>query len=524
MRPIPLLLLALTLSSIGPSTGSAATVHRGLGPEPDSLDIHQAQGLSALQVLRDLNEGLLSHGPDGRLVPGVAERWSLSEDGLELRFELREAARWSNGEPVLADDFVRGWQRALAPESQARTAELLASVRGAAAILAGQADPSTLGIRATGPRSLLVRLTAPTPWFPEVLAHPVSFPLPAAVDASPLERPVNGAFVLRAATPRSSLELVRNARYHGADQVRIEAVTWYPIEDPGSELSRYRAGELHITETIPPGRFQWLREEMGEQLRISPYLGSFWLGINLRRPPLGESADLRRALNLAIDRDTLVRVVLGSGERSAWSVVPPGLGDYQAPQDADAGLAKAEREERARRLYHRAGYGEDRSLRVQLRFNTSAQHRRLAVAVAAMWKQVLGVSTELVQEEWKVFVNNRRQGVVTELFRGGWIADYGDPATFLDLFRSDGQLNDTGYANPEYDRLLDLAAEGRGAGRLQLLRQAETLLQRDTPVLPIYHYVSRHLVHPDVRGFVDNARDVHLSRHLYLARAPEPAP
>jgi oligopeptide transport system substrate-binding protein len=521
MRPIPLPffntgLLAFFLAAAAPA--SAATLHRGLGPEPDSLDIHAAQGLSALQVLRDLHEGLLTYGPDGALQPGVAERWSLSEDGLELRFELRPTARWSDGEPVLAEDFVRGWQQALAPDSQSRNAEMLAPVRGADAILTRRADPSTLGIRALGPRSLLVRLEHPTPWFPENLAHPVSFPLPPA-GGPPAQRPVNGPFLLAEATPRGHIALARNERYHAAETVKLEGVTWYPIEDPGSELARYRAGELHITETIPPGRYDWLRGELGSQLRVSPYLGSFWLGVNLRRGPLGRSADLRRALSLAIDRATLVRVVLGSGERPAWSAVPPGLGGYRIPRDPDEQLSPDARRAKAQRLFRRAGYGPEQSLRVELRFNTSAQHRRLAVAVAAMWKQVLGVSTELVQEEWKVFVNNRRQGVITELFRGGWIADYADPVSFLDLFRGDGQLNDTGYANGDYDRLLTLAAGEQGGARLELLQQAETLLQRDTPIIPLYYYVSRHLVHPAVRGFHDNVRDVHLSRYLSLEEA-----
>jgi ABC-type oligopeptide transport system substrate-binding subunit len=508
---LPIVLLALVAAP-----GWAEPLRRGLGPEPDSLDIHQAQGLAALQVLRDTHEGLLSYSADGELAPGAAVSWTASEDGLEYRFTLRADARWSNGDPVIAEDFVHGWRVALAPATQARTASLMTPLRGATAVMRGEAPVETLGVRAEGPDGLLVTLESPAPWFLEVLAHPVSYPLHAA-GGPVLSRPVNGAFVIDEVVPHGHIRLRRNPAFHGAGEVRLENVEYLPIEDAGSELSRYRAGELHITETIPPGRFDWLREQFPGELHVSLYLGSFWLGINLSRAPLSAQPGLRRALSLAIDRATLVRVVTGAGELPAWGVVPPGLASYRAFEDTAADQAQTEREDRARQLYRQAGYGPKRPLRVELRFNTSSQHRRMAVAVAAMWKQALGVNTDLVHEEWKVFVNNRRQGVVTEVFRGGWIADFADPVSFLDLFVAGSELNTSFYANPAYDALLAQAATKPGAARLHLLEQAETLLMRDTPVIPLYHYVSRHLVKPGVRGYRDNVRDIHLSRYLSLA-------
>lgn len=513
---LPTLLLAL--ASV---PGWADFLRRGLGPEPDSLDIHQAQGLSALQVLRDTHEGLLTFDAAGELAPGVAATWQVSGDGLSYRFVLRPQARWSNGDPVRADDFVRGWQAALAPASQARTAALLDPVRGAGAIIRGAADPVALGIRAEGPHTLLVELERPTPWFAEVLAHPVSFPLHAAAAADPSARLVNGAFEVQEAVPHGHIRLVKNPQFHAAGEVAVGGVEYLPIEDAASELARFRAGDLHITETIPPGRFQWLREHFPDALRVTPYLGSFWFGINLGRSPLGDSAELRRALSLALDRETLVRVVTAAGEIPAWSVVPPGLGDYRALEDPDLDRSAEERLALAQGLYRQAGFGPQQPLRVQLRFNTSSQHRRLAVAVAAMWKQALGVHTELVHEEWKVFVNNRRQGTLTEIFRGGWIADYADPTSFLDLFVSGAELNTTFYANPRYDGLLQAAAGMAGTTRMRALEQAEALLMRDTPVIPIYHYVSRHLVKPEVRGYQDNPRDIHLSRYLSIVAGSE---
>lgn len=518
-----LLLFLLLWALLGlASQGLAAdkVLTRGLGPEPDSLDIHQAQGLAALQVLRDLNEGLVTFDAAGELIPGVARRWSVSEDGLLYRFELRSDARWSNGDPVRATDFVLGWQTALAPASQARTASLLAPLRSAREVMAGDADLSALGVRAIDDQTLEVDLEQPTPWFVELLTHPVAYPLHASALSDAVEniaqRPVNGAWMLHEQVPRSHISLRPNPSYHGASEIALDEVVYVTIEDPGAELSRFRAGEVDITETIPPGRHAWLLENFPDALRITPYMGSFWLGLNLSRPPLAGQPELRRALSLAIDRETLTRVVLGAGELPAWTIVPPGLADYEPPGDPAQGLDKAARENEARALYRGAGYSEDRPLRLELRFNTSSQHRRMAVAVAAMWKQVLGVNTDLLHEEWMVFVNNRRQGVRTQAFRGGWIADYADPVSFLDLFRAGDPLNNTFYDNPVYDPLLDRAATLTGAQRMEVLQQAEALLLQDTPVIPLYYYVSRHLVNPDVRGYIDNPRDIHLSRYLSL--------
>lgn len=507
--------LALGLLASG-AVHADKVLSRGLGPEPDSLDIHQAQGLAALQVLRDLNEGLLSLDAAGQLVPGVAASWQVSDDGLRYRFALRRDARWSNGDPVLAGDFVRGWQMALAPATQARTASLLAPVGGARAVLAGEVGVQALLVQARDSHTLEVTLEQATPWFLELLTHPVSYPVHSDAGAAVSDRPVNGAWVLHAQVPRSHLSLRPNRHFHSASELALDEVIYVTVEDPGAELSRFRAGEIHITETIPPGRHDWLAENLPEALRIAPYMGSFWLGLNLDRQPLAGQPELRRALSLAIDRETLTEKVLGAGEIPAWTLVPPGLAGYQAPGDPAQAMSREERHALARALYRRAGYGADRPLRLELRFNTSTQHRRMAVAVAAMWKQVLGVHAQLLQEEWMVFVNNRRQGVLTQAFRGGWIADYADPVSFLDLFRGGDPLNTVFYRNPAYDQLLDSAAGQKGAQRLELLQQAEALMLRDTPVIPLYYYVSRHLVHPNVHGYVDNPRDIHLSRYLDL--------
>jgi oligopeptide transport system substrate-binding protein len=511
----PLLLTGLVLALLA-GTAGAATVHRGLGPEPDSLHIHQAQGLAAINLLRDIREGLITFDVNGEPVPGQAASWEVLDQGRRYRFSLRGDARWSNGDPVTAADFVRAWRRAFSPATAAATAGLLRSVRHANDILNGGKAPGELGIRAVDPGTVEVELQQAAPWFPEILAHPVAFPLHAEALEDPRNAPVNGPFRIVEWTPRASIRLAPNPYFHAAGTLAIDGVVYYPIEEPATELARYRAGELDITETIPAGRFAWLQENLPDALRVHPYLGSFWLGLNLQHPDLGRSRELRQALSLAINREIVVRTVLGAGELPGWSVVPPGIAGYAPAVAEQSGISQAEREQEARRLFRQSGVGEGQPLLLQLRYNTSGVHRRMAVAVAAMWKQVLGVNTELVNEEWKVFVNNRRLGVVTEVFRGGWIADYADPGTFLGLFVSGGSMNHTFYDNPVFDELIARAGTAAGSGRMELLRQAEALLMQDMPVIPLYYYVSRHLVRPRVSGYADNLRDIHLSRYLQL--------
>lgn len=495
-------------------------IRRGLGPEPDSLDIHRAQGLAAINLLRDLREGLTTFDAAGEPVPGVAAHWEVRDGGREYEFQLREDARWSDGTPLVAADFVRAWRLALAPATAAVTAGLLREVANADAVLLGREPVEALGIEALGEHRLRIRLERPVAWLPEILAHPVSYPLAAAFPGDSRSTPVNGAYVLAEWVPRSVIRLARNRAFHASASVPAGTVEYFPIEEPNTELARYRAGEIDITETIPASRFEWLREHLAADLRVSPYLGSFWLGLNLRHEALGDSVQLRRALALAIDRATLVRVVLGAGEEPAFGIVPPGMPGYEPARLSLAHAGDAARLDEAQRLYAAAGYGPNRPLRLELRYNTSGLHRRIAVAVAAMWKQALGVHTDLINEEWKVFVNNRRLGIVTQVFRGGWIADYADPTSFLDLFRTGSELNSSFHSDADFDRLMAEAGDLAGPERLQRLRQAEARLLETVPAIPLYYYVSRHLVRPGIGGWQDNVRDIHLSRYLHRDEGP----
>jgi len=492
----------------------AATLRRGLGPEPDSLDIHQAQGLPAIQLLRETREGLTSYDAAGNIIAGVAASWQVLDKGRTYRFVLRDNARWSNGDAITSEDFVRAWQRALSPATLARTASLLFPVVNAREMIEGSVEPAAVGIKALSANSLEIKLDMAAPWFLEILAHPVSFPLHAKAMGRPQQAPVNGAFMLDKRILHAMIRLKKNPYFHAADSVVLDTVEYLPIEDPNSELSRFRAGELDMTETIPAGRHDWLQTYMGNELKVSPYIGSFWLGLNLGHEPFADNSKLRRALSLAVDRRIIARLVLGAGELPAWSIVPSGMGTYSPQAFEGSEMGQEERQQQAKRLYTEAGYRDNKPLLIELRYNTSSQHRKIALAVSSMWHQVLGVNTELVNEEWKVFVNNRRQGVLTQVFRGGWIADYADPTSFLDLFRSDNDLNTTFYKNELFDRLMDQAAVLQGAERMQRLQRAEAQLMKDMPVIPLYFYVSRHLLKPTVSGYQSNVRDIHLSRYM----------
>ena len=503
--------LCLCLIGLGLMVGAvhAQVLHRGLGPEPDALDIHLAQSLSALNVLRDLHEGLVSFDPRAELIPGVARSWSVSDDGRIWTFELDPDARWSDGERIKAADFVRGWQRALDPATASPTAGLLDVVEGARERRIGTVAANAVGVRAVAENRLEVRLVRPVPWFAELLTHPVTFPWAGA------QARYSGPFTLSRRIPGAHLVLHANPNFHKADQVKLAEVHWHVIEEPNVELNRYRAGQLHITETIPPGRLDWLRQQFGDELRIAPYLGSFFLAYNVAREPFADQPGLRRALSLVIDRELLTERVLGAGELPAWRLVPPGMPGWP---DDDSGDQRPmpNRITEARRLYRAAGYSTRRPLQVEIRFNTSLAHRRMAAAVAAMWREHLGVETRQVNEEWKVFVANRRHGRITQVVRGGWIADWRDAANFLQLFESDSPLNYTGWRDAEYDALMQAAGRQQGQMRLDTLRQAEARLLEQQLIIPLYYYVSRHLVKPDVHGFEDNLMDIHLSRWLSL--------
>lgn len=518
---------ALLFASLS-AAAADAVLDRGNGPEPTTLDVHRGSEVNAQNILTDLYEGLVTFAADGRIVPGMAERWDVSADGLIWTFHLRDGLRWSNGDGLDAAQFVASMQRALDPETAAPLAPLFASIRNAPAVMRGEQPTTALGIRAPDTRTVVIELTQPTALL-ERLVLPIAAPihLPTlmqhgAQHTRPGKQVGNGAYRLVEWTPQASLLLERNPHFHTASQVAIDRVRFHVTEDASTEQKRFVAGDLDLTEVVPPGRLDRLRERFGSQLRISPYLGSFYFGYNLRRAPFAAQPKLRRALSLAIDRDLLTRYITALGETPAYSLVPPEMFGNAAIVPPDASKSQAERVAEAQRLYAEAGYTRATPLDVELRYNTSTPHRRLALAVAAMWREQLGVRTRLVNEEWKVFVQNRRIGRLTEVFRGGWIADVDDPLSFLEAFDGPSPTHWTGYVDANFSRQL-AAARATPNARLRLRRyaEAESLLMQSQPILPVYFYVSKHLVRDEVEGYVANPLDRHPSRWMRLREAAQ---
>lgn len=506
-------------------------LHRGNGEEPQTLDPHLGEGVPTTNILIDLFEGLTTSAPDGRIIPGAAARWNISRDGLTYTFYLDPDGRWSNGEPVTAEDFVWSWQRVVNPQTAATYARMLAPVKNAEAILAGDLPVDQLGVEALNETTFQVTLEDPTPYFLGLLTHPTTFPVyrpsietHGSAHVRPGHLVSNGAYQLSDWQIRSQIELAKNPHYRLADQTVIERVVFYPFEDENTEFNRFRSGDLQWTYQVPSAQFRWLREHLDQALVVSPWFGTYFFSFNLTRPPFANNLALRQALNLAIDRDILTERVTQFGELPTFNLVPPGLPEYVSPSIEAASQSQAEREALARELYLQAGYSETQPLTVELRYNTSENHRKIAVSIAAMWKQVLGVRTRLINEEFRVFLQNRSQMQVTEVFRSGWIGDYQDAFTFLELFHSGHGRNDAGYNNPIYDDLLERAASERiDARRRNLMAEAERILLADQVILPTFVYVSKRLVHPRLMGWSVNVMDRHPTRHMYWVKANDPA-
>lgn len=517
--------LSASKISAGSQPISAGQILRkGNGAEPQTLDPHKAEGVPASNILRDLYEGLISEAPNGDLVPGVATSWEINQAGTGYVFQLREDASWSNGVPVTAEDFVYGFRRSVNPSTGSKYSQILSSILNAEEIIGGNKKVESLGVKALGRHILEITLKAPTPYFLGLLTHSTTYPVNrSAVEkyADKFARPgtlvSNGAFQLSEWVVQSHITLRRNPHYWDNANTAIDQVVYYAIEDQSSELKRYRAGEIDWTEAVPLGEIPWIRENLADELKISPYLGTYYYGYNLTRLPFKDNPDLRKALSMAIDREIIVEKFAGLGEIPAYGWIPPGVMNY-SPQSLDfKSMNNQQRYAEARRLYQQAGYSEDNPLHIEFRYNTSENHKKVAVVVASMWKNVLSVTTELVNEEWKVFLNNRKQKDKTQVFRAGWIGDYNDAYTFAELMLSKHGINDTGYHNPEYDRLVALASmETNFNKRRELLEQAERLMLSEHPFIPIYFYVSKSLVKPYVSGFTGNIMDHHYSKNFRI--------
>lgn len=519
------LVFAATLALAGTGTALAQGVlHRSHDGDPGSLDPLRTTSFAEAHLLRDLYEGLVIHTMTGEIAPGVAESWTTSDDGLVWRFRLRPQARWSNGEPVTASDFVFSLRRMVDPRLGAPYAPLLYPIVNAERIhkAAEGVRVEDLGVSAAAPDLLEIRLERPTPHLLELLAHQAALPVhpptadrPGRVAARVADWVSNGPYVLKEFVPSSHIRLDRNPSFHAAADVRIETVMSYPIADAAVAARRFLAGELHLTTDIPTDQIAALRGRLGTQLRISPALGTYFLVLNTAKAPFSD-ARLRRALSLAIDREFIAERVWAGTMLPAYGVIPPHIGNYGERAEFDFKAASPlEREDEAKRLMAAAGYGPGLPLRLELRYNRSDNNRRTIAAIAEQWAAI-GVETSLIETDSAAHFAHLREGGDFDVARYGWIGDYSDPQSFLFLFRSDNTGFNVGrYADPQFDALMTLAAgEADLARRAAILREADSLIVREQPWIPVLHYSHRNLVSSRLAGFAPNPLGVIPSRFL----------
>jgi oligopeptide transport system substrate-binding protein len=497
----------------------------GNGPEPQALDFHLTTGSSELALQMALYEGLVApHPATLEPLPAVAESWIQSEDGLTWRFTLRDSARWSDGSPVVAADFAAAWQRVLDPALGAPYAYMLHVLAGAEAYNRGAGgDFARVGVRVLEDGRLEARLARPVPHFLSLLCHPVWFPVPAHLVRSsgrheragawtlPESFVGNGPFLLEEWRPREYIDTVANPLYWDSASVRLAGIRFFAIDEPAAEERAFMAGQLHLTNALPPARVADWRSRADPALRIDPYLGTYYILPNVRSGPLAD-ARVRRALSLAIDRRALVDNLLGAGQRPAAAFVPDNTPGYRSPGGELHDPA------RARALLAEAGFAGGRGFpRIEYLFNSSESHRQIAEALQAMWRSELGIEVQLVNQEWRTYLQRRESGDF-ELARAVWIGDYLEPSTFLDLWTSDSGNNWAGWVSAGYDAHMD-AAHGSGdmARRMESYRHAESILLAEQAVIPLYHYVTVYLKDPAVRGWEPNLLNWHPLKHVYFA-------
>jgi len=493
--------------------------------EPDTLDPHNLSGVWENRIVGDMFAGLLTENAEGQPVAGAAESWTVSDDGLVYTFKIRDHT-WSDGTPVTAHDFVFSLQRILNPDRAAKYASILYPIKNAEAVNSGKlADVTQIGARAIDDKTLEIRLENPTPYFLEQLTHYTAWPVPKHVvekhgnDWVKKEYIVtNGPYMLDEYIPNTHVKLVKNPKFYDAANVSIDRVVFYPQEDRAAAIKRYRADEVDVLTDFPSDQIKWLRENLtADEVRIAPYLGIYYYVINNTRPPFTD-VRVRQALSMAIDRETIMDKVMGTGELPAYSFVPPGAGNYEEPAYVSwKSMTQDQRVVKAKALLAEAGYGPDKPLNFVLRYNTSENHKRIAVAIAAMWKKELGVGAELFNAEVKVHYDELNSNNF-DVARAGWIADYNDAQNFLYLLETRTGVQNYGrFSNAEFDKLMEEASRTVDLKkRAGLMHDAEAIAMQEQPVIPIYYYVSKSIVSPKVKGWADNTKDIHRTRYLSM--------
>ncbi|MBA4149701.1 MAG: peptide ABC transporter substrate-binding protein [Verrucomicrobia bacterium] len=500
-------------------------LHYGNGTEPQDLDPQIVTGVPEHHIIIALLEGLvMPHPKTLEPQPGVAETWKVSDDLKTYTFNLRKDAKWSNGDTLNAHDFVKSYQRMLTPTLAAEYSYMLHVMENAEDFNTGKIkDFSQVGVKALDDHTLQIQLNSPTPYFLSLLSHYSWFPvhLPTIEKHGAIyergnrwTRPENyvgnGPFTLAQWKRNQVIVVKKSPTYWDANTVRLNEIHFYAIESDDTEERAFRSGQMHITQTVPLTKIEVYKKDNPHLIRIDPDLGTYYYRFNTRKAPLDDRR-VRRALAMAIDRDSIVKNVTRGGQIPAHNFTPPETAGYTSDANVPYDIAGA------KKLLAEAGYPDGKGLPpVEILFNTSEAHRTIAEAIQQMWNKELNVNARLVNQEWKVYLDSQQHGNY-QISRAGWKGDYPDPNTFLDMWLTDGANNQTGWSNPEYDRLIQEA--GRTADRdkrFDLFRKAEAILIDELPMLPIYFYTRVYLIHPSVQGWYPNILDNHPYKHVHL--------
>ncbi|RBP13274.1 ABC transporter substrate-binding protein [Pseudocitrobacter faecalis] len=496
---------------------------RNNGSEPASLDPHKVESDVEFNIISDMFDGLVAVKPDGTIEPRLAASWENKGNWI---FHLREGITWSDGTPITAQDVVWSWQRLVDPKTASPYASYLGNMNivNAGDIAEGKKAPDTLGVKALDDKTLEITLTQPTAAFLPMLAHPSLVALDKTLVTRFAEKWTkpehfvsSGPYTLSQWIVNERIVGKRNPRYWDDAHTVINQVTYLPISSEAADVNRYRAGEIDITSTVPINQFALLKKTMPEQLNVSPHLATYYYELNTTRPPFND-ARVRRALNMALDKEIIAEKVLGQGQRPAWLVSQPEIGGITLKNPEYASWPREKRIAEAKKLLTEAGFGDDHPLSFNLLYNTSESHQRIAIAAASMWKKNLGVEAKLQNQEWKTMLDAKRTGNF-DAVRYAWIADYDDATTFLNNYRTGDSSNTSRYSNPAYDAALLNAAKAPDiAARGRYYQQAEDLLAQDVPSIPVYHYVRSHLVKPWVGGFTPDRLGYYFTKDMYIKK------
>ncbi|QEW31971.1 oligopeptide ABC transporter substrate-binding protein OppA [Erwinia billingiae] len=501
---------------------------KGNGDEVQSLDPHKIEGVPESNVSRDLLEGLVISDTQGHPIPGVAESWE-NKDGKIWTFHLRKNAKWSNGEPVTAQDFVYSWQRLADPKTASPYASYLqyGHLENIDDIIAGKKSPDTLGVKALDANTLQVTLSEAVPYFFKLLIHPSMSPVyKPAVDkfgekwTQPENWVGNGAFKLQAHVINERIVVVRNPDYWDNANTKLDKVTFLPISSEVSDVNRYFSndGSDMTYNNMPIELFKKLQRDNPKELHVDPYLCTYYYEINNQKAPFTDPR-VREALKLGLDRDIMVNKVLAQGQLPAYSYTPPATDGANLTKPEWFSWSQDKRNAEAKKLLAEAGYTADKPLTFELLYNTSDLHKKLAIAASSIWKKNLGVNIKLNNQEWKTFLDTRHQGNF-DVSRAAWCADYNEPSSFLNTMISDSSSNTAHYKSAAFDKVMaDSAKASDEKSRSDLYAKAEQILDKDSAIVPVYYYVNARLVKTYVGGYTGkDALDNVYDKNLYIIK------